>query len=202
MIHPSERISLIRSILNGDAEATSDWDIGNNQPGRFGFPLREAAVLVPLIERKEGLKVILTKRSEDLKHHAGQVSFPGGRVEPEDGGPRATALREAREEIGLDPDRVEILGRCPDHETATGFLISPFVGAVPSDFSPLPQIEEVDCVFEVPFDYLAEVGNYRTEWRKWNNSRRQFYAVNYKEHYIWGATALILYRFVQRLKEH
>jgi 8-oxo-dGTP pyrophosphatase MutT (NUDIX family) len=128
-------------------------------------PVR-AAVLVPLVERDSGLTVLLTERATHLKNHAGQISFPGGRLEPSDEGPRAAALREAQEEIGLDAGFVSVIGYLPDHVIISGFLVTPVVALVRPDFELLLDHEEVQSTFEVPVDYLFDTANHKTRRRR------------------------------------
>ena len=165
--------------------------------------LRPASVLVPIVDRSEespdGPTVLFTRRAAHLKDHSGQVSFPGGRVAPEDPSPEATALREAREEIGLDPGRVELLGRMPEYLTRTGFRITPVVGVLTPPFELRPDANEVDEIFEVPLAFLLDPANHQRQSREWQGELRWFYAMPYREHYIWGATAgmvVNLYRFL------
>lgn len=154
-------------------------------------PLRQAAVLIPLIDRSEGLHVILTRRRDDLPHHAGQISFPGGTAEPGDSSPAETALREAEEEIGLHRSKVELIGRLGDFVTKSGFRIAPFVGLVeaPVDLTPCPH--EVAEVFEVPLSFLLDRANHQLIERK-DNVNPKTYAMPYGDYYIWGVTAGII----------
>jgi 8-oxo-dGTP pyrophosphatase MutT (NUDIX family) len=156
-----------------------------------------AAVLVPIVEHPSGLTVIFTKRTSHLKAHSGQVSFPGGRAEPEDPTPEFTALREANEEIGLAMDRVEVLARLPEYHTRTGFRVTPVVGLVtpPLDLTPDPR--EVEEVFEVPLGHLLDPRNHERETRELQGRTVGYYVVRYENRVIWGATAgmlLTLYR--------
>jgi len=167
--------------------------------------LRPASVLVPIVDRGQedpaDLTVLFTRRAAHLKDHSGQVSFPGGRVAPGDPSPEATALREAREEIGLDPVRVEVLGRMPDYHTRTGYLITPVVGIVTPPFELRPDAGEVDEVFEVPLAFLLDPANHQRQSREWQGELRWFYAMPYRQHYIWGATAgmlVNLYRYLSQ----
>lgn len=151
-----------------------------------------AAVLTPLVVRESGLTVLFTQRTAHLRDHAGQVSFPGGRIEACDGDAIAAALRESREEIGLDPGQVEILGLLPEHFTVTGFRITPVVGLV---FPPLDlKLDdfEVAEVFEVPLEFLLDGANYRRESVATAGRKRNFWVVPWREYFIWGATAAIL----------
>ena len=196
-----EALSRIGRSLGKPDKVTSDFDLSEPipelKPNING--LRPAGVLIPLIQRESGLNVILTKRASNLKHHAGQVSFPGGKMDTRDADARSAALREAREEIGLLPDNVKILGRCPDHRTVTGFLISPFIGAVLKPFDPSPQVEEVEEIFETPFELVSDPRNYRIESRIAGGQRRRFFVVDYGPQRIWGATAMILHGLATRL---
>ncbi len=190
----------IRHALNLKGAPSSDFDLNAGRPPIWLHKPRPASVLIPLIERHGKVQVILTKRSQHLKYHAGQISFPGGKLESCDHTPLAAALREASEEIGLDASLVKVLGSCSDHETATGFIISPFVGVVSGDFVARPLAAEVDEVFEVPFGHLSDPGNFRVEYRDVGGQRRRFYVSEFEERYIWGATARILFELATRLE--
>ena len=160
-----------------------------------------AAVLIGVVGYATGPRVILTLRTEHLKTHAGQVSFPGGRVEPIDAGAEATALREAQEEIGLRPERVEVLGRLSPYDTITGFRVDPVVGWIepPVVYSPDPV--EVAEVFEVPLKIVLDLRNYRRESHLRSDVRRTFYVLTYDGHRIWGATAGMLVSLAQAVGE-
>ncbi|MCL5776047.1 CoA pyrophosphatase [Limibaculum sp. FT325] len=160
---------------------------------------RPAAILCPLVERPGGLHVVLTRRAAHLKHHAGQVSFPGGKVDADDASPLATALREAREEIGILADQVEVLGTLDPYLTSTGFRVTPFVGLVAPAWRPLADPNEVDEVFEAPLDFLMDPANRQRHHREWQGTRRYFYAMPWEGHYIWGATAGMLKGLADRL---
>ena len=181
----SERLSKINTSL------TSDNDLMENEVVRTEN-LTEAAVLIPIVERNNGLKVILTKRSNNLKQHPGQVSFPGGKSEKTDKSLVATALRETREEIGINNKNVEILGQLSKHVTITGFKITPFIGKIRTGFSTKIQTSEVSEIFEVPLSYLSNPKNFRVETVKWKGKKRFFYSIPYGPYFIWGATARIL----------
>lgn len=150
---------------------------------------KHAAVLIGLIEREGSVNVILTKRTEALNNHSGQVAFPGGRIDDDDASPEAAALREAWEEIGLDINEVEIMGRLPDYYTGSGYRVAPVIGFVRegADFEINP--DEVDYMFEVPLAFLMDVANHTTTSRMWKERERFFYEMPYQEHYIWGVTA-------------
>ncbi|MEO0342728.1 MAG: CoA pyrophosphatase [Pseudomonadota bacterium] len=154
--------------------------------------LKPAAVLVCLQHLASGWHVILTKRSTRLAHHPGQVSFPGGKVEPTDGTAMNAALREAEEEIGLPRVDVQVVGSLPAHETVTGFDVQPYIAVVPTDFKPLPERYEVDEVFYVPLEHVSKPANFMVTGRAFGGIKRFYYTVPYGPHYIWGATARML----------
>ena len=160
-----------------------------------------AAVLVPLIERPQGLTVLLTLRTDHLAAHAGQVSFPGGRIDARDADATAAALREAEEEIGLPPRLVEVIGRLDTYVTRTGFEVVPLVGFVDPGFEPRPDPIEVAEAFEVPLDFLVDPANHRRQSREYQGTLRWFYAMPWERHYIWGATAGMLVNLAEVLRE-
>jgi 8-oxo-dGTP pyrophosphatase MutT (NUDIX family) len=186
----------LRRAMRLPAGASSDFDLNPGTVLKPGRTLRPAAVLVPVLI-DEG-RVLLTKRSSQLKHHPGQVAFPGGKVDDGDDGPDGAALREAWEEVGLPPARVEILGHMPPHETITGFLVTPIVGLIRGDFAPLPEAGEVEEAFAVPLHHVLTPGNFAIEGRMWRGVRRRYYAVPWGPYYIWGATARILRGLAER----
>jgi 8-oxo-dGTP pyrophosphatase MutT (NUDIX family) len=151
--------------------------------------LRDAAVLVPLVDRAAGLTVLLTQRTEHLNAHAGQISFPGGRVEDSDADAVAAALRETEEELGLHPSHVEVIGELDLYVTRTGYAVTPVVGFVSPPFSLNPDPFEVADAFEVPLDFLVDPANHQRHSRIYRGAERWFYAMPYGERYIWGATA-------------
>ena len=166
---------------------------------------RVAAVLVPLVVRDDGLTVLLTQRTAHLNDHAGQVSFPGGRHEPHDASTTATALREAQEEVGLDPARVEVLGALPEYLTGTGFRVTPVVGLVHPPFSVKADTFEVAEIFEVPLGFLMDPKNHQIRVLEWEGGERRFFAMPYPrgetggDYFIWGATAGMLRNFYRFL---
>lgn len=166
----------------------------------IGAVLTPAAVLVPLVAREAGLTTLFTQRTGHLAHHAGQISFPGGHVAPEDETAEETALRETEEEIGLARDRVEIVGRLNQYVTRTGFTVTPVVGFIVPPFEVVPDPHEVAGVFEVPLDFLLDPANHQRHSRAVGGIVRQFYAMPYGEHYIWGATAGMLMNLYQALR--
>jgi 8-oxo-dGTP pyrophosphatase MutT (NUDIX family) len=169
--------------------------------GREAAAVTAAAVLVPVVEHPSGLTVIFTKRTSHLKAHSGQVSFPGGRAEPEDPTPEFTALREAEEEIGLAMDRVEVLARLPDYLTRTGFRVTPVIGVVkpPLDLKPDPR--EVEDVFEVPLAFLLDPGNHQRRTRQLQGRTVGYYEMQYESRVIWGATAGMVVNLYRQLAD-
>jgi 8-oxo-dGTP pyrophosphatase MutT (NUDIX family) len=164
---------------------------GFRLPGREGVPT-SAAVLIALVNRPQGLHVLLTQRTAHLSDHAGQISFPGGRAEDSDASLAATALRETEEEVGLPGSAVAVLGTLPHYETVTGYRVTPVVGWVepPIEFKPDPF--EVAEVFEVPLDFLLTPANQQRHVRMLGDVRRDYWAIPWRDRYIWGATAAML----------
>lgn len=189
----------LRDALSHPAGPSSDFDLNPGIHPAADKPLRPAAVLLPVWLRPEGAALILTKRSSRLKHHPGQIAFPGGKVDATDAGPEAAALRESHEEIGLDPDRITILGTLPLHETVTGFAVTPFVGLITGPFTAAPEAGEVEEVFTVPLPHVLTPARYAIESRRWMGVWRRYYAVPYGPYYIWGATARILRGLAERV---
>lgn len=189
-------IDLLRDALARPASESSDFDLN---PG-FHLPpdrrLRQAAVLVAVVP---GRGILLTKRSSHLQHHPGQIAFPGGKLDATDLSLEACALRESHEEVGLPPDAVQILGRLPQHETVTGFVMTPVLASLNRPFVPIPEAGEVDEVFTVPLSHLLDPGRYTIEQRRWQGQIRRYYAVPYGPYYIWGATARILRGLADRV---
>ena len=190
----------VMRALSQSADRSSDFDLTPDYRPPVGRVLRSAAVLVPLIGAR-GDEVILTKRSSHLKHHPGQIAFPGGKVEASDISIEAAALREAHEEIGLDPALVEVLGRLPSHETVTNFTMTPILGRIRADFAPVLQDDEVVEVFRVPLAHVTDLTRFRVERRRWREEWRHYYTVPWGPYYIWGATARILYGLARRMAE-
>ena len=178
------------SVLGQGGRTRGDHDLNPN----LGPPplLRPAAVLVPIVLRTVAPTVLLTRRSPNLADHAGQISFPGGRLEPEDPDAVAAALREATEEIGLARDRVDVVGRIDTYQTRTGYEITPVVGFVSAPFDLLIDPAEVVEAFEVPLAFLIDRANHVREARSFKGATREFWAIPYQDYYIWGATAGML----------
>lgn len=167
------------------------------RPVREG--LKAAAVLVPLVLRPEGMTVLLTQRTDHLRDHAGQVSFPGGRYEAADGNLVTTALREAEEEVGLILAQIEVIGTLPDYDTGTGFVVSPVVGLVTPPFDLKLDTFEVADVFEPPLAFLMNPSNHQRHRYESPQKKRQFWAMPWQGHYIWGATAGMIVSLYQSL---
>lgn len=172
--------------------AAEHGDHALNEDMQPMLPLKPAAVLVPLIQRPDELTVLFTQRTSHLAHHAGQVSFPGGHIEPEDGGPADTALRETEEEVGLDRKHVRIVGRLDTYVTRTGFVVTPVVGIVSPPFALKPDAHEVAEIFEVPLSFLLDRRNHQRCSAEFEGKTRFFWAMPYGRHFIWGATAGML----------
>ena len=159
---------------------------------------RPAAVLAPIVARPDGPTMLLTLRASNMRSHSGQVAFPGGKID-EGETPLAAALREAQEEIGLDPGAVEPLGWLDPYLTGTGYRIMPLVGVVDPSFTPAINKSEVEDVFETPLSFLMNEANHQRHAREWQGRLRHFYAMPWQERYIWGATAGILRNLYERL---
>jgi 8-oxo-dGTP pyrophosphatase MutT (NUDIX family) len=184
----------------GKAIGRGDWDLNPELRSDLnaGQPPRPAAVLVPVIARLE-VTVLFTRRNAHLTHHPGQISFPGGSADPADATLTETALREAREEIGLDRTYIEPLGFLDGYRTGTGFHITPVVAFVRSGFSLVLDCSEVAEAFEVPLRFLMDESNHKKDKREWRGQMRSFYSITYGEHLIWGATAGMIKNMHERL---
>lgn len=165
-----------------------------------GRILRPAAVLVGLVDRGAGAQVLLTRRTQALRHHAGQIAFPGGRIEASDPDPVAAALREAAEEVGLAPSQARALGYLDPFATITGFHVYPVVAMVDAGFSPRPDPGEVDEVFELPLDFLLDPANARELQVEFRGHRRTVVEFVHASYRVWGATAAMLVNLRQRLE--
>lgn len=202
-------------FFNGNTEFGSDWlrrrlasprsSQASIVADEFRVPsagdYRPAAVLVPVVERSSGLTILLTRRTPFLRQHAGQICFPGGRVEPEDLTPAHTALRETEEEIGLAADKVELLGHLDDYMTGTGYRVTPVVGLVRQPFELFPDASEVEEVFELPLAILFDTNNHQFNSVFQDGKALKYFALPYRSHYIWGATAAMLINFYFLLSE-
>ncbi len=179
-----------------DAQPPRDSDV----LAALTVPPVPAAVLVPVV-LSETPGILLTKRTASLSSHAGQVSFPGGRIDPGDAGPEAAALREAQEEIGLDPARVEVLGRMADQVTGTGYRITPILAVVPPGQRYEICVAEVEEIFELPMSVVMDPDAPRLQRQHVRGVWREYWVWPHSRHYIWGATAAILVRLAERLRE-
>jgi len=185
-------ISSLRRAIAAAGAGSSDFDLNPDVVLPENRVLRPAAVLVAVTMASGQPEVILTKRSSHLKHHPGQIAFPGGKQDETDTNLAQTALREAREEIGLPSEIVEILGEMPVHETVTGFRVTPIVAHVREAFKVIPEAGEVDEVFQVPLSHFVGAQNYQIQGRHWRGTKRHYYTAPYGPYYIWGATARML----------
>jgi 8-oxo-dGTP pyrophosphatase MutT (NUDIX family) len=176
-------------LLPGDVLELEDMQAGTTP----------AAVLVPIVDRPSPT-VILTLRPDTMRNHAGQVSFPGGRIDPGDDGPIAAALREAEEEIGLPPSRVEVIGIADRYRTVTGFEVTPVLGVLPPDMPITPHPGEVAAVFETPLDYLLDPANQLVRQAEWRGRLRTYYEIQWEGRRIWGATAAMIVNLSRRLE--
>lgn len=190
-----------KRVLRSDAATSSLLDAGGSDSSRAPpSPLVPAAVLVPLVQRDDGLTVLLTQRTAHLANHGGQISFPGGRVEPSDPDSTAAALRETQEEIGLSPESVDVLGRLDDYVTGTGFQVVPVVGLIHPPFTLVPDSFEVEDIFEVPLAFVLDPANHQRHSRATpTGETRYFYAIPFGDRYIWGATAAMLVNLYEAL---
>ena len=201
------------SVLERLAAYPAKPNVRSNDDAEF-FPLNEksenpvlsndksltpAAVLIPLINRSEEVTVLLTLRTEHLNNHAGQISFPGGQVDQNDRDPEHTALRETDEESGLTAQQSEIVGRLDDYIIGTGFLVSPIIGFIDPPLKLTPHENEVADVFEAPLFFVTHPDNFKRHTRDIKGSRRSYFAVQWNDHLIWGATAGMLRDLSQRL---
>ena len=160
---------------------------------------KAAAVLVPIVPRDEGLMVLLTQRSHELPVHAGQVAFPGGKIDAGDATPLAAALRETHEETGIEPGFVTPIGYLDPYETGTGFSVVPVVAVLSIGFELVPEPGEVSDIFEVPLKFLMNPANHQRKKAMWKGKMREFHAMPYEDRYIWGATAGMLLDLYRRM---
>lgn len=192
-------IDHIKTALASAGAVSSDFDLNPHFAPADAPPLRPAAVLIPLVETPRGIDVILTKRAATLKHHPGQISFPGGKMDDGDATLIAAALREADEEIGLRADNVDVIGHLPAHTTVTNFSMTPIVGRVRNEFPVVRSEGEVSEVFRVPLSHLADPDKYQIQSRRWRGVWRSYYTVPFGPYYVWGATARVLFGFAERM---
>lgn len=190
--HLEERLALAASL---STERETGDHILNPDVGPYAFwkgPPRDAAVLIGIRNTAAGPSVVLTQRTPHLKSHAGQVAFPGGKIDPDDNGPVEAALREAQEEIGLDPAQAQPLGHLAPYLTGSGYRVTPIVAEVKDPVQFIPNPDEVEHVFEVPFEFLMNPANHQKLSREWQGKRRYFYAMPFAGRHIWGVTAGII----------
>jgi 8-oxo-dGTP pyrophosphatase MutT (NUDIX family) len=193
-VSPAELRERLASVVGGN-----DVVYGEEVVGLLEEPPVPAAVLVPIILHAEP-SLLLTRRTSHLKKHAGQVSFPGGRIDPEDKDAVATALREAEEEVALDPARVEIVGRMDDYVTGTGYIITPVIGLLPPGLSFRASPNEVEAIFEFPFSVLLDPDAPRRQKQHTRGQWREYWVWPHPDHFIWGATAAIMYHLAGKLR--
>lgn len=199
LLHPE----WLRRTLTSDIQRRLDIpdESARRYPGREGTPV-EAAVLVPLVMRPDGVTVLLTQRTAHLNDHAGQISFPGGKIETTDASPAAAAIRETEEETGLLHQHIEVLGSLPRYLTATGFAINPITALVKPGFELSPDAFEVAEVFEVPLSFLTKPEHFRLHRATLSDgTTRQYYSAPWNQYFIWGATAAMLLGMCQILSE-
>ncbi len=185
---------------NEEAEVKGDLDPKDRNPFvRGDKPLRPAAVLVPLVNRPDGVTVLLTKRTDHLNNHAGQISFPGGRVDDTDRDAIHTALRETEEEVGLAETQIDVVGHLDEYIVGTGFLVNPVIGVIEPPFELTLHEHEVAEAFEAPLSYVLDPDNIERHARDFNGTKRHFFAITWNDYYIWGATAGMLRNLSQRV---
>ncbi|GAA5168887.1 CoA pyrophosphatase [Viridibacterium curvum] len=182
----TELLVRLRALLPGAQDFAWSSERQSGEPGRA------AAVLMPIQQQADGLHLLLTRRTDHLHHHPGQISLPGGRIDAGDADARSAALRECEEEIGLRAAQVELLGQLPDYGTWSGFHVTPFVGLVSADYVPKLDSFEVAELFSVPLAFLLDQGNYQHHRVERDNARRHFFAVPWQGRFIWGVTAGML----------
>jgi len=192
----AERLRVALDAAHAEGPILLAGDHFDFDPAIAGNP---AAVLVAITDRAEP-GIILTQRTETLRRHAGQVAFPGGRIDPKDDGPIGAALREAEEEIALPPAAVEVIGTADRYRTVTGYEVTPVVGVVPPDLDLIPAEAEVAAVFEVPLAFLLDSANHVEATAQYQGQERRYYEILWNDRRIWGATAAMIVNLSRRLR--
>ena len=193
---------LLREPAGASIEAGSDDGVRDvDRESTRQQVLVPAAVLFPIVLRPTGPTVLLTRRTEQLRDHPGQISFPGGRIDASDRSPEEAALREAMEEVGLNSRHIEIVGFLPEYRTVTGYQVTPVVGFVTPPFDLQPGASEVAEVFEVPLSFLLDSHNHQRHSRETPGGRRYFFAMPYGPYFIWGATAGMIVSLARAMAE-